>query len=77
MEEEHVNMKTRYEKPLKPRNLFCFIFLKFVCNFNEAMLSSSMVQTFLKFWGINIWSSTIMWGLPPMLIIFLGPYFRK
>lgn len=65
-----------YQTPLKTSNIVCLIYIKFVCNFNEAMLSSSMVQTFLKFWGINIWSSTLMWGIPPILIIFVGPYFR-
>ena len=68
---------SKYNKPLSRINENCLIFLRFICNFNEALLSAEFVQTFFKFLGINIWSSTLIWGIPPILLVFFGPIFRK
>lgn len=32
-----------YTKPLSSLNIFCLVFITFVSNFNEAMMSSSIV----------------------------------
>lgn len=67
----------QYNRQLNKKNQFCMVFLKFTVNFNESLLSAEFVQTFFKFFGINLWSSTIIWSFPPILYILLSPLYRS
>lgn len=66
-----------YNRTLSTRNEIVLLALKFVSNFNEALLTAEITQTFFKFLGINIWSSNAIWVFPPLLFIFISPIYRK
>lgn len=68
---------TTYNRTLSQKNEAVLLILKFVSNFNEALLTAEITQTFFKFLGINIWSSNAIWVFPPLIFIFIAPVYRK
>lgn len=65
-----------YIHRLTLKSEFVLLFLKFTSNFNESLLTAEITQTFFKFFGINIWSSTVIWAVPPIIFIFLAPAYK-
>ena len=66
-----------YNRTLTRPNEVVLHILKFVSNFNEALLTAEITQTFFKFLGINIWSSNAIWAIPPIIFIFISPIYRR
>jgi hypothetical protein len=62
---------------LSGRNKVSLILLKFTSNFNESLLTAEITQTFFKVLGVNVWSSTVIWIFPPILFIFIAPFYRR
>lgn len=71
-----LRLYSQYNRQLSKTGQAAVLLLKLIVNFNESLLSASFVQTFFKFFGINLWSSTIIWAFPPTLFVLLSPLYR-
>ena len=58
-------------------NRSALLFIKFTLNFNEALLVAEISQTFFKFMGITLLSSTIIWFIPLLLYILIAPFYGR
>lgn len=53
------------------------LLIRFTLDFNESLLIAEISQTFYKFMGVTLISSTIIWFIPLIIYVFIAPLYAR